>query len=120
MDPSAFEAEDIERELRDASIEPETTVGGTASEFQRNRNVGRDDPLLLPGKSSTAAPPSSGSHFELHSSGVPEGNTAGEEAMSTGEGMCRCSFFAGGSSHFDYCYRPPKRVYHMEFAMLDL
>ena len=67
MDPSAFEAEDIERELRDAGIEPETTAGG-------GRNGARNDNLRLPGKSSTTAPPSSGSHFGLHSNGVPEGN----------------------------------------------
>eukprot|EP00903_Cladosiphon_okamuranus_P006668 g6510.t1 len=84
MDPNAFEAEDIERELRDAGIDPETTVGSTASEIQRNRNVGRDDPFLAPGKSSTAAPPSSGSHVELHSSGIPEGKTRTTAGGDTG------------------------------------
>lgn len=76
MDPSEFEAEDIERELRDAGVEPETTTGGPTSEFQQPINGGRENPLRLPGKSSTAAPPSSGSHFGLNSGSVPEGKRA--------------------------------------------
>ncbi|CAM9466109.1 unnamed protein product [Ectocarpus sp. 6 AP-2014] len=75
MDPSAFEAEDIERELRDAGLEPETTADA-ASGFRQTES-GNEGPLLIPGKANRASP-SSGSSFGLGS--------AGERGSSSGGG----------------------------------
>lgn len=69
MDPSAFEAEDIERELRDAGLEPETTADA-ASGFRQTES-GNEGPLLIPGKANRASP-SSGSSFGLGSAGEGE------------------------------------------------
>ncbi|CAM9376787.1 unnamed protein product, partial [Sphacelaria rigidula] len=45
MDPSAFEAEDIERELTDAGLGPETTGITTTRSGQPFPNVSGDGPL---------------------------------------------------------------------------
>jgi len=76
MDPSAFEAEDIERELRDAGLEPDATSiarDETTSPTFRGSREGRDDPVRLQGKGAIGAPPSSGSYFGLNSGRGPEG-----------------------------------------------
>ncbi|CAM9962365.1 unnamed protein product [Scytosiphon promiscuus] len=67
MDPSAFEADDIERELRDAGLEPEAQPTTTSREGERH-----EDPLLNPGKRNDASP-SCGSSYGLSSAGVPDG-----------------------------------------------
>lgn len=67
MDPSAFEADDIERELRDAGLEPEADPATTARDDER-----REDPLLHPGKRNDASP-SCGSSYGLSSAGAPDG-----------------------------------------------
>lgn len=68
MDPSAFEADDIERELRDAGIEPEAEPATTSPE----ESARHEDPLLHPGKRNDASP-SCGSSYGLSSAGVPDG-----------------------------------------------
>lgn len=77
MDPSAFEAEDIERELREAGFEPDaistTRDGAASSTFQGSRD-GQDDPVRLQGIGAIGAPPSSGSYFGLNSGDGPEGD----------------------------------------------
>lgn len=79
MDPSAFEAEDIEKELLDAGLEPEATTAGTAATTGISTSGGQqngdehEDPLLLLHGQERGAPPSSGSAFGLSSSGVPGG-----------------------------------------------
>lgn len=76
MDPSAFEAEDIERELRDAGLEPDSTStarDGTASPTFQGSRYGQDDPVRLQGIGAIEAPPSSGSYFGSNSGGGPEG-----------------------------------------------
>ena len=97
MDPSAFEAEDIEKELRDAGLEPDATSaarGGTASPgFQGNRE-GRDDPLRLQEKGAIGAPPSSGSYFGLNSRGGPEGGRKMRKSQLRSMGGCTLSKLA--------------------------
>lgn len=81
MDPSAFEAEDIEKELLDAGLEPEptatsATTANSTSGVQQHGNEHEDPLLLLPGKEG-GAPPSSGSSFGLSSGGIPGGRRSG-------------------------------------------